>query len=371
MPNLERKTIPALPTLKDAATGEISVEFATLNVRDHDGDITLPGAFGKQDVRIQPFGHDLASWSIGKGQTKESRDKAIFEGRLNLDSAEGREAYSSLKFDLENGAPLQEWSYTFQVEDSESGQEEGEAVRFLKKIKVFSVDPVFLGAGIGTRTLAIKEAKIAIPFADHGKAPESEDWERPALGDFTDESWESLSTAEKRRIAAHFVWSDSGTPPENFSDLGGGHHRPSKSGIGPAVWRGVSSGRMAQASWFPDSGVKRHLAGHYKQFDRMPPWEEEASLDSATFEIHVQRVPADALALLERARSLADLRAKEGRTFSAANLNRLSDAAHRLRQVADDIEELLKSAGPEKSRDLEGEITRFLSIEASLLFSNS
>lgn len=114
---------------------------------------------------------------------------------------------------------------------------------------------------------------IAIPTHHGSIADENASWEAPTLQDFTDESWENLSDAEKRRIANHFVWSDSGVIPENFTDLGGPHHQASKSGVGPAVWRGVSSGRMHQASWFSNPGVRAHLAAHYAQFDKEVPWQ--------------------------------------------------------------------------------------------------
>lgn len=128
--------------------------------------------------------------------------------------------------------------------------------------------------------------KAAIPYATHGTADEATSWTRPSLGDFTDEMWGDLSDSEKRRIANHFVWSESGNPPENFGDLGGGHHEPGTSGVGAAVWLAVSSGRMAQADWFTDAGVRRHLAAHYREFDRTPPWEEDAVNPDELKQIH-------------------------------------------------------------------------------------
>jgi hypothetical protein len=166
MPELITKLFtPSHIELKADAPGSLSVEFATLNVIDHDGDITLPGAFGDQEVRIQSHGHDTHGWSIGKGSIKESGDRAIMDGKLNLDMAGGKEGYASLKFDMENGTPLQEWSYVFDIADADFGERDGRPVRFLKRLNVHSVDPVFLGAGIGTHTLAVKEVK-SLPLAE-------------------------------------------------------------------------------------------------------------------------------------------------------------------------------------------------------------
>src|SRR6185295_17368490 len=83
------------------------------------------------------------------------------------------------------------------------------------------------------------------------------------------------------RIARHAVWADN-LPPKTFGEIGGFHHKPTQSGpVGPAVWRAVSSGRMEQASWSDDQGVRDHRARHYHQFDRTPPWEDTAAEDAA------------------------------------------------------------------------------------------
>lgn len=161
MAELERKTYSVSPELKADSEGAVRALFSTFNVIDKQGDITLPGAFGQQDVRIQPHGHDMWLPTIGKGAVSEEAAGAIFEGLFNLGMDMGRETWASLKFDTEHGTPLQEWSYIFDVLDSEMGQQEGQDVRFLKKLKVYSVDPVFLGAGIGTRTVAVKSDDLA------------------------------------------------------------------------------------------------------------------------------------------------------------------------------------------------------------------
>jgi len=107
------------------------------------------------------------------------------------------------------------------------------------------------------------------------KAPEDEEWEAPTLSDFTDESWEDLSDAEKRRIAGHYAWAKA-MPPEKFGDLKLGHHRPED---GAVVWRGVANAaaRLPQTD-IPEEDVPEvqdHLGSHYRQFGRTPPWEEQ------------------------------------------------------------------------------------------------
>lgn len=147
--------------IKDAEKGTVQAVFATLGVIDHDGDVTVKGAFENgAEVRISAYQH--SSWGgalpVGKGLIREDGDEAILDGQLFLGSTPGRDHFETLK---EMGG-LMEWSYGFDVLDSEVGQFEGEDVRFLRKLKVHEVSPVLLGAGIGTRTVAVKE-KITFP----------------------------------------------------------------------------------------------------------------------------------------------------------------------------------------------------------------
>lgn len=106
------------------------------------------------------------------------------------------------------------------------------------------------------------------------KAPEDTPWEAPALSDFTDEPWEDLSDDEKRRIAGHYAWAAE-MPPEAFGDLKLPHHRASD---GAVVWRGVvaAAQRLDQTDIPAEDvpKVRAHLASHYRQFGKTPPWED-------------------------------------------------------------------------------------------------
>lgn len=104
-------------------------------------------------------------------------------------------------------------------------------------------------------------------------APEDTPWEAPDLEDFTDQPWEELSESEKRRIAGHFAWAAE-MPPETYGSLKLPHHRPSD---GAVVWRGVANAaaRLDQTDIPAEDKpkVKAHLASHYRQFGKEPPWE--------------------------------------------------------------------------------------------------
>lgn len=139
----------------DEAKGIIQAVFATLNVKDHDGDVTVPGAFEDgAAVRISAYNHK--SWDgalpVGRGTITEKGDEAILDGQFFMDTEAGRETFGVVK----GMGDLQEWSYGFDVLQSEPGTFDGESANFLKRVKVHEVSPVILGAGIATRTLAVK-----------------------------------------------------------------------------------------------------------------------------------------------------------------------------------------------------------------------
>jgi HK97 family phage prohead protease len=136
-------------------TGEFTAVFATFNVIDHDGDVTEPGAFEDGQVSIvEPWNH---GWTlpVGRGVIHQDEEKAWIEGQFFLDTQGGLEHYKVVKA-LDD---MQEWSYTFNIEDGGHGQFEGEDVYFLRKLDVWGVAPVTRGAGIGTQTMTIKRQK--------------------------------------------------------------------------------------------------------------------------------------------------------------------------------------------------------------------
>lgn len=139
----------------DSSKGEFEAVFAVLDVKDHDGDVTLKGAFEQgAEVRVSAYNHK--SWEgalpVGKGVISEDGDQVVIKGKFFLDTAAGQETFTVVK---EMG-DLQEWSYGYDTLEEERGTHKGQSANIIKKQKVYEVSPVILGAGIGTRTTAIK-----------------------------------------------------------------------------------------------------------------------------------------------------------------------------------------------------------------------
>ncbi len=161
--------------LKDPDKGLVRAILATFDVMDKDGDVTRKGFFGDQpDIPIL-WGHDWAMMPLGLAAITETKDTAVLDGALNLETQAGRDALAVLKFQGE----AQEWSYGFKINAGGStpldpGNNDG-AIRELHATadggpgaKVAEASPVVVGAGEGTMTVSVKMAADApTPLADH------------------------------------------------------------------------------------------------------------------------------------------------------------------------------------------------------------
>lgn len=178
-----------LTDFKAAPDGSVEAVIATLNVKDHDGDVTLPGFFGSDHPTVIVGSHDWSQIMLGKGRIREDGEQAVFSGKFNLDDPEAKALHSKLMYDLANPPAAIEWSYGFEVLPGgrKAGQHAGEQVSFLGPLddgspgaKVWEVSPVMAGAGIGTGTLAAKtrptlRAKVDAALTALAPAAESVD----------------------------------------------------------------------------------------------------------------------------------------------------------------------------------------------------
>jgi HK97 family phage prohead protease len=148
--------------VKSADEGTVEAVFARFSVKDLDGDVTLPGAFENgAEVLISAYNH--ATWGsalpVGNGVIRVDAEKAWLEGQFWMDMPSAVETFLAVK----HAGELQEWSYGYNV--LETGEVTDEMYqngvwRVLKKLKVFEVSPVMVGAGIGTQTVSLKSADL-------------------------------------------------------------------------------------------------------------------------------------------------------------------------------------------------------------------
>lgn len=168
----ERKSF-AFVDFKMADDGTFKALVAPFNEIDKQGDLTLPGAFGKQNIIISSYGH--GSWDgelpVGKGVIYDGDKGGVVEGEFFCDENKGckptkagNETYRTVK----NLGGLQEWSYALPEIDCEYQQIDGKTVRILKHIQCNEASPVLMGAGNGTQTLGIKQY-TSMRLIDHIK----------------------------------------------------------------------------------------------------------------------------------------------------------------------------------------------------------
>ena len=164
----ERKAIAEIK-LDGDQPGHVTAVFATLNTIDRDGDVVLPGAFTNGQRVKMMWAHDWTKW-IGDGQIHVKGKEAIFEGDFWTETIDGAEAYKKVK----RAGDLAEWSWGFFVppDASHAGEFQGQQVRFLgdKPLEIPEVSPVAVGAGIRTRTIAVKSNMQPVPGGEAAAA---------------------------------------------------------------------------------------------------------------------------------------------------------------------------------------------------------
>lgn len=163
------KSLGDVELKEEGDRGHVTAVFSTFDVIDLDGDVTRKGAFTNgAPVVISAYGH--TSWDgqlpIGKGTIFEQGSTAVLDGSFFLGTSHGRDAWETVK-EL-SAAGLQEWSYSLHNVTAEPGEVDGKSVRILTKIDVKEVSPVLKGAGVNTRTLAVKRGDTT--FSDHKTA---------------------------------------------------------------------------------------------------------------------------------------------------------------------------------------------------------
>lgn len=151
------KAFTAPLALKDDATpGAVQAVFSTFNVLDKQNDVVLPGAFTEGVQVPLIWAHEWDSFPVGKGTILVQADRAVFDGAFHLQTQHSRDAYETVKA---MGA-LQEYSYGFDIAESELGDWDGQPARLIQKFgRIYEVSPVLVGAGERTGTLAIKAAE--------------------------------------------------------------------------------------------------------------------------------------------------------------------------------------------------------------------
>lgn len=146
------------------SAGKGKAVIAVLADIDNEGDTYEKGAFSWKDGGGQwAFmipAHDKQAMPFGKGWVYEDKGMAVADFSLNLQTQAGRDWHEALKFDLETGMPVQEWSYGYRTLDSAKEIRSNRQVRVLKQLDVYEFSPVLRGMASHSGTLGIKSAEL-------------------------------------------------------------------------------------------------------------------------------------------------------------------------------------------------------------------
>ncbi|MFW6034031.1 MAG: HK97 family phage prohead protease [bacterium] len=349
--------------LKAGDKGEFSAVISTFDVVDKDGDVTVPGAFTDgAELVVSAYGH--RSWMgelpVGKGRIRTTDAEAVVDGQFFMNTTAGRDTFEAVK----QLGPLGEWSYGYDVLDSEPAERDGQRVRLLKRLAVTEASPVLVGAGVNTRTLATKAAKEAATV----DVVEYKAGIRPHTTGTTTRAWDASAVvsaipgdASVSDLRSVYAWVASDGDPEAKSSYRFPHHH----GVGgPANIRALVAGVAALngargGTNIPEGdrrAVYNHLAGHLRDADREPP--ELRSADGGR-QKNIDRLPGllDELAeVVDDIREVGASRATKGKKLSSLTFEALGWAEEDLARIAAEVKRILASP----SEAAANEYVRFL-----------
>lgn len=331
---MDRKSFASGVRIKDAAKGEVSAVFSTFNVIDKDGDVTPSDAIKDgTPIVVSAYGHQ--SWSgelpVGKGVLRVTKSEAIADMQFFLETTQGRDTFNAVAELAKSG--LGEWSYGFNILDAEPAVFDGQDVRLLKAVQVFEVSPVLVGAGVNTRTLAVKSASgksdagraaYVAAIRPHSTPTDSVDWQPSKV------KAAIPGNATVTDLRSVFAYCTPGSDPEAKASYKFAHH-DGVNGVanikacieGIAILNGAANG-----PGIPESdrrGVYNHLKEHLVDAGRVVP-ELRADLSSGSlkFADECAAVMASVSGLVERAEEIYNLRVSKGKTMSPATVEILA-----------------------------------------------
>lgn len=219
------------------------------------------------------------------------------------------------------------------------------------------------------------QEKGAVASHTPAKAPEDMAWDGDGARKRLAEWASSDGSGDNDKIdwakyRTGFAWYDE-DEPELTSSYKLPHH-DIVDGSFVVVWNGVSAaGAACQGSRggvdVPDDdmdGVKAHLAGHYGQFDKVPPWEQEKSASPEAVE-YIRQLRGGDIPIEEALANLGVLveLGKVGRVLSAKNEQALRSAVDAAEEAIARIRSVLDQLGEASRQKRNPEMRPVLKVE--------
>jgi len=308
---LERKTVKFEVKDVDEEEGTFSGYASTFSDEpDSYGDIVDPGAF-KKTLKAQKgqivclFNHSVME-PIGKPIEMYEDEKGLFiKAKLTLGVQRATEVLALMKDKV-----ITQMSIGYQT----IREIHKEGIRHLKELKLYDTSPVVFAANTEAVITGVKEMELK-PY------PNEHACRLRDPGDFQDGSFRRMTrTSDGKK---YFVIMGRLDGEDTLTEQA---YRYNKE-----VWEA--------------SEAKGHCKDHDGTF--------EAAEKALTFADQAEAVLATVTEWINRTKSLADLRLKEGRVLSTANRKRLASLLEALETMASDIKELLEATQPGEDEKLE------------------
>ncbi len=339
----------------------------TLN-RPPDG---MPQLLGWQHNLDHPFGRTTSLTEVGRDELppeilKRAPDATgglKFKARIAISSSTNKDRLALMKDEAQvmKGASIgfDTLKADFSVDRTEGATEE--RIREIREVRLWEVSVVALGANSAAAVTSAKdkegnvdkEDKRAVPPHTTAKAPEAEAWDGPAA--------RAAAEISDLKVMAAIVL-DKGETKGDYKLI---HHQPGEGH--KVVFRGIAAAAAVlaggrggvNASEAEKAGARRHLARHYDQFDREPPWESagltiEALKEYTAGEREVLGIRAVTEAIEACADEFEAWESPKGAGLSKRSRTRIASALRILQEVIDAAEAEEEAARhPKKELDLE------------------
>ena len=327
--SIERKTIEFEVKEVDEEEGTFTGYASTFSdVPDSYGDIVDPGAFKKtlkaQKGRIVSlFNHSFME-PIGKPIEMSEDDKGLLiKTKLSLDVRRARETLALIKDGV-----ITQMSIGYQTIKEKTI----DGIRHLQELKLYDVSPVVFAANTEAVITGVKEMELKPYPNEHVCRLRNPD-------DFQEGSFRRTtrtSDGKKYSIIMGRLEGEDTLTEQAY--------------------------RYDKEVWDADD-AKTHCKDHDGTF-------EAATEKALAFADQAETVLAAVKEWIDRTKSLADLRLKEGRVLSTANRKRLASLLEALGKMASDINELLEATKPGEGDEDDEKIASLAVIVSELRAEN-
>lgn len=157
------------------AEGQFSAYASVFGNRDSYGDVVVAGAFEETlaewsasgDAIPLLFGHNMSDPDFNIGHVVDATEDAkglLVTCQLDLESTKGAQTYRLLK-----GRRIRQMSFAYDVLDGAFAELDGEDVYELRRLKLYEVSLVTVGANQETEILAVKAASTLAESVKAGR----------------------------------------------------------------------------------------------------------------------------------------------------------------------------------------------------------